>query len=68
MFQSYIISCIDQSGEADTGDEENTTMAVFIVSNEIRHRNDRTASIVFIKRGAVIEADKNIAEQIQVTQ
>ncbi|KAJ1368590.1 hypothetical protein KIN20_029753 [Parelaphostrongylus tenuis] len=56
----------DQSGDADTGDESETALAVFTVRNDVLYRTDRSTSIVFIKKGGIIEADKSIPDQLRV--
>ncbi|WKX92001.1 hypothetical protein Q1695_010215 [Nippostrongylus brasiliensis] len=56
----------DQSGDADTGDENESAMVIFTVRNDVLYRTDKSTSIVFVKRGGVVEADKSIADQLRV--
>ncbi|KAK6731031.1 hypothetical protein RB195_007476 [Necator americanus] len=56
----------DQSGDADTGDESETAVVVFAVRNDVLYRTDKSTSIVFMKRGAIVEADKSIPDQLRV--
>ncbi|XP_069694728.1 dynein heavy chain, cytoplasmic isoform X3 [Periplaneta americana] len=52
----------DQSGE---GDEEKEAITYFI-SNEVHFTNPKMSSMVCVKRGAVIEADKAIHSQLRL--
>ncbi|KAK5965130.1 hypothetical protein GCK32_004027, partial [Trichostrongylus colubriformis] len=56
----------DQSGDADTGDESESVVAVFTVRNDVLYRTDKSTSIVYVKRGGILEADKAIADQLRV--
>ncbi|EYC37941.1 hypothetical protein Y032_0756g2091 [Ancylostoma ceylanicum] len=56
----------DQSGDADTGDESETAVVVFTVRNDVLYRTDKSTSIVFMKRGGIVEADKSIPDQLRV--
>ncbi|XP_071453347.1 dynein heavy chain, cytoplasmic isoform X3 [Hetaerina americana] len=51
----------DQSGDAD---EE--SQISYLISNEVHFTNPKMNSLVCIKRGAVIEADKNIPSQLHI--
>ncbi|VDL72361.1 unnamed protein product [Nippostrongylus brasiliensis] len=41
-------------------------MVIFTVRNDVLYRTDKSTSIVFVKRGGVVEADKSIADQLRV--
>lgn len=41
-------------------------MVVFTVRNDVLYRTDKSTSIVFVKRGGIVEADKSIADQLRV--
>lgn len=55
----------DENEESPEGDEEKASVAYFI-SNDVQFTSQRMASLACIKRGAVIEADKSIHNQIRL--
>lgn len=57
-----ILSKEDDSGEIED-DKDN---AVYHISNEIQFKNQKMASVVFVKRGIIIEADKSIHSQLRL--
>ena len=61
LFYSY--NLFDYLDDNDT-DEMST---VYTLRLEVGYRTEKTLSIVFIKKGAIIEADKPIGDQIRFT-
>ncbi|CAI4230233.1 unnamed protein product [Auanema sp. JU1783] len=56
----------DQSGDADTGDDNESAIVHFSVRNDVFYRTERSTSVVFVKKGSVLEADKPTPEQLRV--
>ena len=56
----------DQTSDSDTGDESESAAASFNVANEIVYRTEKSTSVVYIKKGTVVEADKVIPAQLRV--
>ncbi|CAO1413898.1 unnamed protein product [Diamesa tonsa] len=64
----YIQKCYtkeDESDQPQEGEEEKDVVQYYI-SNEVHFTNPRMASLVAVKRGAVIEADKSIHSQLRL--
>jgi dynein heavy chain 1 len=55
----------DDSDQPPEGEEEKEPVT-FYVSNEVHYSNSKMSSLVCIKRGAVIEADKSIRAQVRL--
>ncbi|XP_065167911.1 dynein heavy chain, cytoplasmic isoform X2 [Atheta coriaria] len=49
-----------------TEGEEEKEPITYYISNEVHYTNSKMSSIIIIKRGAVIEADKSIRSQVRV--
>jgi len=56
----------DEDNEHTPEGEEEKTSVAFYISNDVQFTNSRNTSLVCIKRGAVIEADKSIHSQVQL--
>lgn len=54
----------DESAASETGSDNGK--AVYTFDLDVHYEGPRLASIAFIKRGAIVEADKKIASQIRV--
>lgn len=60
-------SCFkDDENEPPTEGEEEKDAVAYYISNDVHFTNQRMASLVCIKRGAVIEADKSIHSQLRL--
>ncbi|XP_055310948.1 dynein heavy chain, cytoplasmic isoform X4 [Sitodiplosis mosellana] len=55
----------DENDQATEGEEEKGSIS-YCISNDVQFTNSRAASLVCIKRGAVIEADKSIHTQLRL--
>ena len=55
----------DESDQSQEGEEEKDSVQYFI-SNEVHFTNPRYSSLVCVKRGAVVEADKTIHSQLRL--
>lgn len=55
----------DESDQSQEGEEEKDAVQYFI-SNEVHFTNPRYSSLVCVKRGAVVEADKSIHSQLRL--
>jgi dynein heavy chain 1 len=54
----------DESAATETGSDNGR--AVYSINLDVHYEGPKLASIAFIKRGAIVEADKKIALQIRV--
>ncbi|XP_055707524.1 dynein heavy chain, cytoplasmic isoform X3 [Phlebotomus papatasi] len=64
----YIQRCCSKEDENDQtpeGDEEKE-LVTYYISNEVIYSNHRMTSLVCIKRGSVVEADKTIHSQVRL--
>ncbi|XP_034944602.1 dynein heavy chain, cytoplasmic isoform X1 [Chelonus insularis] len=67
-FQVWAL-CIQRAStkEEDGGEgDEDKDSAMYHISNEIYFTNPKMSTLVLIKRGAVIEADKSISSQVRI--
>lgn len=55
----------DESDQSQEGEEEKDSVQYYI-SNEVTFTNPRYSSLVCVKRGAVVEADKSIHSQLRL--
>lgn len=55
----------DESDQSQEGEEEKDAVQYYI-SNEVHFTNPRYLSLVCVKRGAVVEADKSIHSQLRI--
>lgn len=62
LFVSNLIASEDE--EESGGDTEDNV--VYSISEEVRFSNAKINSVVMIKRGLVLEAEKNISQQLRV--
>jgi dynein heavy chain 1 len=58
--------CADDDSDQPPEGEEEKEPVTFYVSNEVHYSNSKMSSLVCIKRGAVIEADKSIRAQVRL--
>lgn len=56
------VSKLDWIMENIAGDDEE--VITFTARNDVEYKSERSQHVVFIKRGAVIEADKPIRDQV----
>lgn len=55
----------DESDQPPEGEEEKEPINYYI-GNEVHYTSSKMASMVVIKRGAVVEADKSIRAQVRI--
>ncbi|CAJ0934537.1 unnamed protein product, partial [Mesorhabditis belari] len=60
--RSFYKEVTDAEGESEQGEDS----VMFSVRNVVLFRNERSTSIIYIRRGTVIEAEKPISDQTQV--
>ncbi|CAJ0934299.1 unnamed protein product, partial [Mesorhabditis belari] len=60
--RSFYKEVTDAEGESEQGEDS----VMFSVRNDVLFRNERSTSIIYIRRGTVIEAEKPISDQTQV--
>ncbi|KAI4467240.1 dynein heavy chain [Holotrichia oblita] len=65
LFIQRISSKDDDSDQPPEGEEEKEPVSYYM-SNEVSYTNSKINSLVIIKRGSVIEADKSIRAQVRV--
>lgn len=62
---SFFLIVEDESDQAQEGEEEKDSVQYYI-SNEVHFTNPRYSSLVCVKRGLVVEADKSIHSQLRL--
>ncbi|KRT85924.1 hypothetical protein AMK59_420, partial [Oryctes borbonicus] len=65
LFIQRISSKDDDSDQPPEGEEEKEPVSYYM-SNEVCYTNSKINSLVIIKRGPVIEADKSIRAQVRI--
>ncbi|XP_075232643.1 dynein heavy chain, cytoplasmic isoform X3 [Lycorma delicatula] len=55
----------EDEGEGSESDDDKD-LSVFYISNEVHFTNPKMTSVVFVKRGSVVEADKSMQSQLRV--
>ncbi|KAF5301350.1 hypothetical protein FQA39_LY10748 [Lamprigera yunnana] len=55
----------DENDQPPEGEEEKEPIS-YHISNEVHYTNGKMASLVILKRGAVVEADKSIRAQVRI--
>lgn len=62
---NYSLLTDDDADQPPEGEEEKEPVSYYI-NNEVHYTSPKMASLVCIKRGAVIEADKSIKSQVRL--
>lgn len=65
LIKIYFVYIDDDSDQPPEGEEEKEPISYYI-SNEVYYSSSKITSLVVIKRGAIIEADKSIRAQVRI--
>lgn len=66
MKKLYCYFCLEDDSDQPTEGEEEKEPVSYYISNEVHFSNPKISSLVCIKRGQVVEADKSIHAQVRL--
>ena len=66
FLELILFVCIDDDSDQPPEGEEEKEPISYYMSNEVYYSNSKITSLVVIKRGSIIEADKSIRAQVRL--